>query len=33
MKKLLTLKRGDKNILSYQYAVMPAPAGQKQVIR
>ncbi|MBN2591178.1 MAG: PmoA family protein [Sedimentisphaerales bacterium] len=25
--KALTLKRGDANILSYQYAVMPAPAG------
>ncbi|MBN1972807.1 MAG: PmoA family protein [Sedimentisphaerales bacterium] len=25
--KALTLKSGDKNILSYQYAVMPAPAG------
>ena len=29
--KALTLKEGDSNILSYQYAVMPAPAGQSKL--
>lgn len=29
--KALTLKRGDENILSYQYAVMPAPSGQSKL--
>ena len=29
--KALTLEQGDKNILSYQYAVMPAPAGMSNL--
>ncbi|MEJ2649664.1 MAG: PmoA family protein [Sedimentisphaerales bacterium] len=29
--KALTLKQGDKNILSYQYAIMPAPEGMSRV--
>jgi hypothetical protein len=29
--KTLTLMQSDKNILSYQYAVMPAPAGQSKL--